>query len=158
AAFAGPRTSLNYTIATDTIDSGGQHAASASYTHDGSAGTITGISTISAPPETARAGLIGQLFEVTGLVVSAPSPTLNEGASMQMGAWLSLDDATYLAMNPLDVAWGPVVGPLVSIGPDGKATADIVYQNTIAGLRASFGEFITSRFFTVVNVTTDDFG
>ena len=37
---AGPRTSANYTILTDTIDAGGKRAVSASYTNDGSLGAV----------------------------------------------------------------------------------------------------------------------
>ena len=44
-ARAGPRASADYSIAADNTDSGGQRAASAAYTHDGSLGGITGIST-----------------------------------------------------------------------------------------------------------------
>ena len=43
AAYAGPRASTNYSIATDTLDAGGRRTTSASYTNDGSAGGIIGI-------------------------------------------------------------------------------------------------------------------
>ena len=40
-AHAGPRTSVNYNVATDSADAGGKRAPSASYTNDGSAGLST---------------------------------------------------------------------------------------------------------------------
>ncbi len=57
-AKAGPRTSASDTIATDTTDAGGRRATSANYTNDGSAGTVTGISTVAAPAETAKHGYL----------------------------------------------------------------------------------------------------
>ena len=38
SAHAGPRTSANYNVATDSADAGGKRATSASYTNDGGAG------------------------------------------------------------------------------------------------------------------------
>ena len=93
AAHAGPRTSASYTIATDTADAGGRRATSASYTNDGSAGGVVGISTVAAPAETARHGYIGQLYEVTGLVLSATPTTVNEGSTLPLSAAQLLDDA-----------------------------------------------------------------
>ena len=74
AAHAGPRTSANYTIATDTADAGGRRTTSANYTNDGSLGGVAGISTVAAPAETAKHGYLGQLSAVTGLVLSATPP------------------------------------------------------------------------------------
>ena len=73
-AQAGPRTSANYTIASDTADAGGRRATSASYTNDGSAGLIAGVSTVASPSETAKHGYVAQLFEVGGFTVSASTP------------------------------------------------------------------------------------
>ena len=104
AAHAGPRTSANYTITTDAADAGGRRATSASYTNDGSAGLIAGISTVASPSETAKHGYIAQLYEVAGFTVSASPSTVNEGATRQViGAHL-LDDGTLLAINAASVA------------------------------------------------------
>jgi hypothetical protein len=57
ATHAGPRTSSNYTIATDIADSGGKRATSATtYTNDGSIGGVAGFSTVAAPAETVKHG------------------------------------------------------------------------------------------------------
>ena len=75
--LAGPRTSVNYNVTTDSIDTGGKRATSTSYTNDGSLGSITGVSTVATPAEIAKHGYIGQLTEVTALQLTAspmPSP------------------------------------------------------------------------------------
>ena len=53
---AGPRTSANYNVATDTANAGGRRTTSTSYTNDGSAGEVAGISTVTSPAETAKHG------------------------------------------------------------------------------------------------------
>ena len=71
ALHAGPRSSTDYAIPTDTTDAAGKRATSANYTHDGSAGGLVGVSTVGAPVETVKSGYIGQLYEVTGLTLTA---------------------------------------------------------------------------------------
>ena len=61
ALHAGPRTSASYTIRTDSTDSGGTRTSSAAYTHDGSLGGITGLSTVASPALLAKAGYMGQI-------------------------------------------------------------------------------------------------
>ena len=53
SAHAGPRTSATYNVATDSADAGGKRATSASYTNDGSAGGIAGLSTVRGEEQTA---------------------------------------------------------------------------------------------------------
>ena len=53
SAHAGPRTSANYNVATDSADVGGKRATSAAYTNDGSAGGIAGLSTVRGEEQTA---------------------------------------------------------------------------------------------------------
>ncbi|MEO5721450.1 MAG: dockerin type I domain-containing protein [Chthoniobacterales bacterium] len=60
SAWAGSRTSANYSILADTVDSGGKSAASANYSQIGSLGLLAGIST--APSGTQiRAGYVAQV-------------------------------------------------------------------------------------------------
>ena len=86
AAHAGPRTSANYNVPTDTTDAGGKRATSAAYTNDGSVGGVVGISTVAAPAETAKHGCIGQLYDVTGLTLTAATLNVNEIATDQLAA------------------------------------------------------------------------
>ena len=84
AAQAGPRSSTDYLVATDTTDAGGKRAASASYTNDGSAGGIAGFSTAAAPATTVKAGFAGQLYDVKGLTLTSTTPSVNENATVQL--------------------------------------------------------------------------
>ena len=158
SAHAGPRASTNYSIATDTIDAGGRLTTSASYTNNGSAGGIAGISSVPAPAETAKHGYIAQLYEPTGLSITAASPTVNETATDQLGAWLALDDATFLATPAAGVAWSVLNGPLVSINSSGLATAGTVYQNTAAIAQGFSNGFTSTLSLTVLDSIPDNFG
>lgn len=158
AAHAGPRTSANYSVMTDTADSGGTRATSANYTNDGSAGLVAAVSTVAAPSETSRSGYVGQLYDVTGLVVNAGSSNVNEGATLQLAAWQLLDDASTLSVSAAGVAWSVQSGPVSGISAGGLVTAGTVYQNTPATVQGAFGGFTGLFNLTVVNVGIDDLG
>jgi hypothetical protein len=155
---AGPRTSANYSVATDTTDTGGQRTTSSSYTNDGSAGLIAGLATVASPAASAKAGYIGQLYEVTGFDLTSEPPAVDEGASAQLAAWQVLDDASQLAVLPTAVAWSVVSGPLTGISAAGLASAGLVYQNTAATVRGSYASLTGTFDLTVLNVLPDNFG
>ncbi len=155
---AGSRTSASYTIATDTADAGGKRTASASYTNDGSVGGVSGISTVAAPAETAKSGYIAQLYEVTGLTLTAAPLTLSEGGTLQLAAWQSLDDATFLAVAATEVTWSVASGPLTSINATGFATAGLVFQNTAATAQGTSAGNTGSLNLTVLDSIPDNFG
>ncbi len=158
AAHAGPRTSAAYTVITDTANSGGKRATSAAYTNDGSAGEIGGTSTVAAPAETARAGFAGQLYDITGLTLTAASLNVNETATDQLGAWQALDDATFLAVPTASAAWSVASGPLTGISSGGLATAGIVFQNTAATAQGSYLGQTGTLGLTVLETIADNFG
>ena len=158
AADASPRTSANYTIATDNADAGGKRTTSASYSNDASVGPIAGISTVPAPAETAKSGYIGQLYEVSGLTLNAATSTLNEGVMLQLAAWQLLDDATFLAVPAASVAWSVAGGPLTSINANGLATAGVVYQNTAASVQGDYSGNTGSLSLTILDSIADNFG
>ncbi len=155
---AGPRTSANYSIATDTLDTGGGSAASANYSNAGSAGAVTGLSGAANPPAIAKTGYLGELFEVTGLVVNSAAPSVNETAGIQLAAWQILDDESFLAIPATDVSWSVDSGPLAGISADGFATAGAVFQDTGATAGASFGGFTATLPLTVLETIPDNFG
>ena len=155
---ASPRTSTNYSITTDTLDAGGRRTTSASYTNDGSAGGIVGISSVAAPAEMAKHGYIAQFSEPTGLSIPAASPTVNETSTDLLGAWLALDDATFAAVPATGVAWSVLSGPLVSINGSGLATAGTVYQNTAATAQGIYSGFTGALSITVIESIPDNFG
>src|SRR4051812_36877016 len=77
---AGTRDSANYHVAADTLDDGGGRSASTVYRNIGSIGKIVGISAVAVPTEKAKNGFVGQLGEVSGLILSAPNdPVLVPG-------------------------------------------------------------------------------
>ena len=156
AAHAGPRTSADYTVATDTADIAGQRTTSANYTNNASAGGITGLGT--STDAAAKHGYIAQLYEVTGLTLTAVSLNVNEGTTDQLAAWQTLDDATFLAVPSASVAWSVASGPLTGISAAGLATAGIVYQDTAATAQGIFSGNTGTLGLTVRNVNPDDFG
>lgn len=159
AAHAAPRTSASYSVAAETTVDQGKRAISASYTNDATVGGIAGVSAVAAPAETVKSGYIGQLYDVTGLTLTAASLTVNENATLQLGAWQALDDATFLAVPAIGVTWSVVSGPLASINASGLATAGIVYQNTAASAQGVYvGATSPPLALTVLNVNRDDFG
>ena len=157
-AHAGPRTSTSYSILTDTTDSGGRRTTSAAYTHDGSLGGVSGISTVTVPAETVKSGYIGQLYEVTALQLAATPATINEAATRQLSARQLLDDDSNLAVPAPSVAWSIASGPLSSISNAGLATAATVYQNTAASAQGAFAGLTGQLTLTVLNILPDNFG
>ena len=159
STHAGPRNSANYQILTDVADGGGGRATSANYTNDGSSGGVAGISTVAAPDVTAKVGFMGQLYEATGLTLSPGLLTINETASGQLNAWLTLDDETLLAVPATSVTWSVQGGPLTSISTSGLATAGIVYENTLATVQGVYFGFPPAPHnLTVLDSIPDNFG
>lgn len=152
---AATRTSTDYSITAETADSGGRRASSASYTHDGSAGLVAGVSTATA--ETAKHGYIAQLFDVTGLVVGAASPDVEETLTLQLSTRQLLDDATFLAISAGAVAWSRT-GAISGVSPTGLATAGAVYEDSPASVQGTSGGFTGSLALTVLDTIADNFG
>ncbi len=150
-------TSANYSLPTMTTDSGGGQSASANYSQRTSVGTYGGIATAAPPGVTVRAGYIGQFFDVTGLAVSATSTNINEGTTQQLLATAQMDDGTSLAASSR-ASWTVLSGPVASVSGSGLATADAVYQNTAALVRAQYQGFQATLGLTVLNIDPDNFG
>ena len=157
-AIAASRSSVNYSIAAEIVDTGGVRATSANYTNDGSAAVIAGISAVAAPVQTAKHGYASQLYEIAGLTVTSATPNVNEGDALQLAAWQLLDDATFLATDANAVTWSIASGPLASISASGLATAGLVFENTPATVQGTFGGFTGSLNFTVLDSIPDNFG
>jgi hypothetical protein len=158
ALRAGPRTSTNYNITTETTDAGGKRSTSTNYTSDGSAGGVAGISTVAAPAETAKHGYIGQLTEVSSLQIAASLTTVNESATRQLSATQLLDDLTTNTIPAASVTWSIVSGPLTGISTGGLATAATVFQNTAATAQGIYAGNIGTLGLTVLDSISDNFG
>ena len=152
------RTSTDYTVAADTTEAGGQRATSVSYTNHGSVGGIVGISTVAAPAETAKAGYMGQLYEVTGIELSAASLSVNETAPVQLSATQVLDDESILTVPATSVTWSVMAGPFSGINANGLATAGTVYGDTIATAQGMYAGDTDTLDFTVLDTIMDNFG
>lgn len=157
AVFAGSRTSSSYTIVSDITDDGGQAASSADYTNNGSTGEAGGAALLPASAGTVRAGYAGQLFEATGFSLTAAAPSLNEGATVPLTGWETLDDNTVFAVPPAAITWSVLQGPL-SINNAGIAAAGPVYQNTGAVAGGLYAGHTGTLNLTVLNVSPDNFG
>jgi hypothetical protein len=132
AAHAG-RTSADYAIATDTLDSGGQHVGSSAYSGDGSITTVTGISSDSEPVQTvARHGYIGQLYERLGLGLLASDFYPPEEGTTQFTAVHTNDDGSNDPIPSESVTWSLLGGPITGINTSGLATTGIVHESTEA--------------------------
>ncbi len=157
-AHADLRTSAAYTVSTDTTDAGGGRATSAAYTNDGSVGGIVGISTVASPAETVKHGYIGQLYEVTGHELSAASLNVNEAATVQLSAAQVLDDESILTVPVTSVTWSVMAGSFSGISASGLATAETVYEDTIATAQGMYAGDTATLDFTVLDTIADNFG
>ena len=157
ALHAESRSSADYAIPAETFDAGGETAACASYGCSSSMGGIVGTVTASAAGETANQGYLAQLPATTGLSLTTPVATVNEGASLQVAAWEMLDDGTRAAASGGTVNWSIASGP-ASVNATGLVTANIVYQDGAASVSGAYGAFTGTLALTVVNSNDDDFG
>ncbi len=157
-ADAAPRNTASYSIVAETADGGGGKTISASYSNDGSIGGVGGTGTVTSPVEIAKHGYIGQLYDVTGVVLSASPATVNETGTRQLKASAALDDGTFLALAAGQFSWSIVSGPINSINASGLATAGNVYQDTGATVRGDYQQRFGTFGLTVLNVGIDDFG
>jgi|APTNR8051073442_1049403.scaffolds.fasta_scaffold14161_2 hypothetical protein len=157
AAVAGPRSSANYAISTDTTDSAGGRVTSASYTNDGNAPKIAGHSTTTSPARIVKHGFIGQLTEVLGLDLTAGTTELGEGTTLQLTARIALDDATFTAVSDAGVSWSALNGP-ITVGGTGLVTGGSIFQSTTATAQAVHSGFTDTIALTVLDTLTDNFG
>ena len=161
---AEPRSSANYTITADTLDTGGGHATSASYVDTASLGTIAGTSGGGDPAQLLKAGLLARFSDATGVQLipavggALPSYDLAEGGTLQLTAYEELDDASFHPLAAATVVWSVVSGPISSVSPAGLVGAGLVYQDTAAEISGTHGGFTDALPLTVRNVNADDFG
>lgn len=158
SAIAGPRASANYSSDAEVADAGGRRTASAHYSQSGSFGTIAGISTCTTPAGFAKHGFLGQIAEVSGLLVTASPATVNENASRQLSAAQLLDDDSKVGVPANAVSWLASSGSLVTVGPTGIVNAGSVYEHTAATTEGVYLGLVGSVNLTVLNVGLDDFG
>ena len=151
-------TSANYTLDPDTFDAGGLRGTSASYTANFSAAS-GGYGASAA--YILRTGFAGRLSDPAingGLQITASPPTVNEGATRQLGAAVLYDDLTTTPLAAGSVAWSVQSGPVSGVSAGGLVTAAVVYQNTPAVVRGAYQSLTGTLTLTVLNTLPDNFG
>jgi len=126
------------------------------YSNDGSVGGFGGLVTAGAPPETARVGYAGQLYEVTAFTLTAASTNLNEATAIPLTAAQFLDDGTVSPAS--SVAQWSFTGPIAGVDAAGIVTAANVYQDTPAVVQARLEGWSAALNLLVINTGNDDFG
>lgn len=153
--FGQTRISANYSITTEVTDEGGGIAGSGAYNVNSSLGTIDNTPAVISPAEIAKSGFIGQLYNLAGLEITAPSSSVNEGQTLQLSAVGSLDDGTVVVLNPTLVTWTIISGPLATISGSGIATGAFVYDHTAAQISGAVDAFAGTLSLTVINTSYD---
>jgi len=136
----------------------GARNGAGSYTNDGCIGGIAGISTVVSPPETVKAGYLGQLSEVGSLSVTGTPASVNEGGASQLGGAAAMDDDTITALTGSEVAWNAPSWPVSSISASGLALATNVYQNTAGNFSGRYFGVLGSGSLLVLDSLPDNYG
>jgi hypothetical protein len=155
AASAQTRSSAHYSITADSVNSAGTTATSAHFTASGHAGTVAATS--SSAGEVSKSGFLGQIYDVTGLTLTAAQNTVAENGTRQLTPLLTLDDATLIAVPPALGTWSVLDGP-VDITTGGLAYGEIIAAADTALVRVAYLGFTADLSLSVLNVNTDDFG
>lgn len=149
--------SLNYTLAPEVVDYGGQRGTSTNYTLNPSA--MPGGHGASAS-YVLRSGFAGQLSDAmaTSLELSASALTVNEGGTRQLSGTLIFDDLSTQPLAASSITWTIQSGPLTSISIHGLAAADTVYQDTAAVAQGTYQSLTDTLTLTVLDTFPDNFG
>ncbi len=100
--------------------------------------------------------LIGQFYDQVGFAVTALPATVDEGATRQLEAALTMDDQSTIDVAESEVNWLVVAGPVAAIDSEGLATAGLVFENTEAIVQGTFGSALDELSLTIVNTEADN--
>lgn len=139
-----------------TVDCGGQHSSSASYTMDGCLGmagtTTTGEVLV------AKTGYIAQLSDVTHLAVTPDVNPVNEGATAQMTTSAMMDDTTITMLNGTDIVWNTPIYPVASLSSNGVAIMAIVHAAVSGMVTGNYRGVSGVGTFLVLDSDPDNYG
>lgn len=142
--------------AISTFDSGGQRTSSANYVNDGSIG---GIGDAAAGGEVMlKPGYVGQLTEISNLVLIAVTRPVNEGGTNQLGGIAGLDDATVVALEGSNIVWSAPVFPISAISSAGVAIMANVYADTPCVVTGRYPGITGSGTLVVLDSNPDNYG
>jgi hypothetical protein len=139
--FAQGSSSASYLISANSINSGGNSAASTNYTQTASMGLIVMTSTASTSG-TYEEEFVSPAVSPVSLQVSAPMTSVADNSTLLLTAIEQLDDSTFTVESGTAVTWSVVSGPITSISSSGVVTPGNVTQTTPAVVQASFGSYV----------------
>lgn len=154
--MAQPAAGGPYGLSAESLNSSGGASASGSYGHHAAVGEVSGVAGLSGSAAI-KAGSVAQLYEPTGLVLSAASTEVEEEETLTIQPFLVLDDTSLLAISPGVLAWSPVTGPVV-VSSSGVVTGQAVASDTPATISATGLTFSATLDLMVKNTLTDNFG
>ncbi|HOX57068.1 MAG TPA: hypothetical protein P5205_00210 [Candidatus Paceibacterota bacterium] len=158
SALAQTRVSSAYQMTTEALTGGGGRVTGPGCSMQTSIDGWVTPAAATTPSAILKPGFAGQLYEVTGLQLSASPFVVNEGGASQLSAMAVLDDASYLGLNSTSVVWRTYSSVLTSVFPNGLVTAGTVYQTTAALAGGQYLGVSNYVSLAVVNVNSDDFG
>lgn len=138
---------------------GPQQTGDSSVTNDSSVATGEANGNLATDGNTlAYSGFIGQLYDLaTGFGVTAIPLSIDEGGTRQLIPFHLLDDGTGLAFLATEVTWSISDGPLANLDTNGLATAETVYQDTVASLQATYLSLTETFNLPVLDTIKDNF-
>jgi len=141
---------------------GGGSGQSALYSHHGSLGAIdSAVGTATGEGGilyTSKAGDAGAQYDIVSLAASANPESVAENAPGQLQAEARLEDDTTLALDPADILWSLLAGPIDSIDAAGHYQAALVYNDQPASIRASYAGLTDDVNLRVLNTNPDNYG
>ena len=149
--------SIAYTVEA-TGPSGGK-IAGGNVVIDSAIGTPAGGSSLDNPFTTnLRNGFAGQLYDIIGLSLTADPAPVEEEARTRLNAQADLDDGSTINLDPTDVSWSVVGGPITDpVAASGLAGAEPVYEDTQATVAGNYLGANGSLDITVRDVFIDNF-
>lgn len=144
------------TVVTFSVDGGGGRNSGGPYLNDSSIGAIGGVSMDGTC--TLKPGYVGQLTEMSNLVLIAVNNPVNEGGTNQLGGIAGLDDATVVALEGSNIVWSAPVFPVSAISSAGLATMANVYDDTSCVVTGRYLGITGSGALVVLDSNPDNYG
>ncbi len=129
-------------ITVETVDSGGGRLTGGLFRVDSNVGGIAGDLSRSGPEPaqfTSKNGYLGQLFDAIGLAIELDPATVNEEGSAQLDVSQVFDDDTLLPLDPTDVDWSVISGPVISVLDSGLLNPSSTVQKVKGLIYADSG-------------------
>lgn len=143
-------------VTVESVNSGAARLTGGSFRVDSNVGGIAGdITTDGTDPArfVSQNGYVGQLFDAIGLAIELDPATVNEEGSAQLDVSQVFDDDTLLPLDPTDVAWSVISGPVISPLESGLLNAKTVDSvDTPAVIAAAYLGTDGTLNITVLNV------